>query len=87
MLRSFVYPTAYKEPFAPPVYAYEYAVNDDYAGTKFGQNEKRDGYLTAGAYRVALPGKNKQNYNRPTKCKVIIFGPLLKDQLPIQKCG
>merc|ERR1711981_1424307 len=40
---------------APPVYGYEYAVNDDYSKANFGQNEKRDGYSTSGSYRVALP--------------------------------
>merc|ERR1711981_114008 len=40
---------------APPVYGYEYAVNDDYSKANFGQNEKRDGYATSGSYRVALP--------------------------------
>merc|ERR1712061_979125 len=38
----------------PPVYGYEYAVND-YSKASFGQNEKRDGYSTSGSYRVALP--------------------------------
>merc|ERR1711997_1028122 len=40
---------------APPVYAYEYAVADDYSKANFNQNEKRDGYATSGSYRVALP--------------------------------
>merc|ERR1712027_49477 len=40
---------------APPVYAYEYAVADDYSKANFNQNEKRDGYSTSGSYRVALP--------------------------------
>merc|ERR1712223_552340 len=39
---------------APPVYAYEYAVADDYSKANFNQNEKRDGYATSGSYRVAL---------------------------------
>merc|ERR1711902_280466 len=39
----------------PPVYGYEYAVNDDYSKANFGQNEKRDGYSTSGSYRLALP--------------------------------
>merc|ERR1712001_418962 len=40
---------------APPVYGYEYAVNDDYSKANFGQNEKRDGYSTSGSYRVLFP--------------------------------
>ena len=44
----------------PPVYGYEYAVQDDYSGANFGQNEKRDGYSTAGQYRVALPDGRTQ---------------------------
>ncbi|XP_063586800.1 cuticle protein 7-like [Penaeus indicus] len=39
----------------PPHYAYEYAVNDDYAGTHFGHSEARDGYNTEGKYFVHLP--------------------------------
>ena len=44
----------------PPVYGYEYAVQDDYSGANFGQNEKRDGYSTSGQYRVALPDGRTQ---------------------------
>merc|ERR1712109_217367 len=52
----------YKEPAydAPAVYGYEYAVADDYSKANFGQNEKRDGYATAGEYRVALPDGRTQ---------------------------
>merc|ERR1712025_462140 len=39
----------------PPVYAYNYGVNDDYSGAQFSQNEQRDGYATSGSYTVALP--------------------------------
>ena len=39
----------------PAVYAYQYGVSDDYSGVNFGQDEKRDGYVTSGSYRVALP--------------------------------
>merc|ERR1712066_754383 len=39
----------------PPVYGYEYGVQDEYSGVNFGQNEKRDGYSTSGQYRVLLP--------------------------------
>merc|ERR1712038_2130847 len=44
----------------PPVYAYEYAVADDYSKANFGQNEQRDGYSTLGEYRVALPDGRTQ---------------------------
>merc|ERR1712025_762721 len=44
----------------PAVYGYEYAVQDDYSGANFGQNEKRDGYSTSGQYRVALPDGRTQ---------------------------
>ena len=40
---------------APPAYAYDYAVKDDYSGVDFGHNENRDGYATSGSYYVALP--------------------------------
>merc|ERR1712080_351494 len=50
----------YVEPVAPPVYAYEYAVADDYSKANFGQSEKRDGYATSGSYRVALPDGRTQ---------------------------
>ena len=48
----------YKEPKYedhPAAYEYSYTVQDDYAGVNFGQNEKRDGYVTSGQYHVALP--------------------------------
>merc|ERR1712168_822586 len=45
---------------AAPVYAYNYAVADDYSGANFGQNENRDGYKTYGEYRVALPDGRTQ---------------------------
>merc|ERR1712154_349771 len=44
----------------PPVYGYEYGVQDDYSGANFGQNEKRDGYATSGQYRVLLPDGRTQ---------------------------
>merc|ERR1711953_1437133 len=44
----------------PAVYGYEYAVQDDYSGANFGQNEKRDGYATQGQYRVLLPDGRTQ---------------------------
>merc|ERR1712121_371971 len=40
---------------APPKYAYDYAVKDDYSGVDFGQTESRDGYNTQGSYYGALP--------------------------------
>ena len=44
----------------PAVYQYEYAVQDDYSGVNFGQNEHRDGYSTSGQYRVLLPDGRTQ---------------------------
>jgi len=44
----------------PAVYQYGYAVADDYSGSNFAQNEKRDGYATTGEYRVALPDGRTQ---------------------------
>merc|ERR1711915_635187 len=44
----------------PAVYNYEYAVQDDYSGVNFGQNEHRDGYSTNGQYRVLLPDGRTQ---------------------------
>merc|ERR1712020_54330 len=43
------------EPILPPVYNYEYGVNDANAGPVFSQKESRDNYDTAGEYRVNLP--------------------------------
>jgi len=49
-------PAAYApEPILPPVYNYEYGVNDGYSGAVFSQKENRDNYNTAGEYRVNLP--------------------------------
>merc|ERR1712025_584286 len=47
--------TAADDFFAPPVYAYNYGVNDDETGTQFSQNEQRDSAVTTGSYTVALP--------------------------------
>ena len=44
---------AYKE--EPAVYAYNYAVADDYSGSRFNAEENRDGYATSGSYSVNLP--------------------------------
>merc|ERR1712038_1779904 len=48
-------PAAYHEPILPPVYNYEYGVNDPHYGPVFSQKESRDNYDTAGEYRVNLP--------------------------------
>ena len=55
---------AYKEPAydAPPVYAYNYAV-DDYYGTQFSAGENREGDYTKGSYSVALPDGRIQTVN------------------------
>merc|ERR1712113_1138128 len=45
----------YAEPVAPPVYNYQYGVNDPHYGPVFSQTEQRDNYDTAGEYRVNLP--------------------------------
>merc|ERR1711887_77552 len=56
---------SYKEPAydGPAVYAYEYAVADDYSGAKFHAGESRDGYATTGSYSVALPDGRTQTVN------------------------
>merc|ERR1712200_111001 len=58
---------AYQQPAyeEPTVYAYNYAVNDDYTGTNFNAAENRDGYSTSGSYSVDLPDGRTQtvNYN------------------------
>merc|ERR1712000_574527 len=56
---------SYKEPEydGPAVYAYEYAVADDYSGAKFNAGENRDGYATSGSYSVALPDGRLQTVN------------------------
>ena len=48
---------SYHQPIydTPPKYQYEYAVQDDYSGVYFGQQEARDGYSTYGEYKVNLP--------------------------------
>merc|ERR1712226_1220000 len=45
----------YHEPIAPPVYNYQYGVNDANYGPVFSQSEARDNYDTTGEYRVNLP--------------------------------
>ena len=44
----------------PPAYDYAYAVADQLSGADFGANENRNGYLTNGQYRVALPDGRTQ---------------------------
>ena len=53
---------AYKQPSydEPAVYAFNYAVADDYSGAKFEAGENRDGYATSGSYSVALPDGRTQ---------------------------
>merc|ERR1711962_1195096 len=60
-----VHAPAYKEPAydEPAVYAYNYAVADDYSGTNFQAGENRDGYATTGSYSVALPDGRQQTVN------------------------
>ena len=55
-------PAPYKkeEPTEPPVYAYNYAVNDQYENLDFTQQENRDNYATSGEYRIALPDGRTQ---------------------------
>merc|ERR1711863_74312 len=43
------------EPVLPPVYNYQYGVNDPHYGPVFSHAEHRDNYDTAGEYRVNLP--------------------------------
>merc|ERR1712201_25658 len=51
--------TAADDFFAPPIYAYNYGVNDDETGPQFSQNEQRDGAVTTGSYTVAPDGRVK----------------------------
>ena len=44
----------------PPVYNYQYAVNDDYTGTNFEAAEQREGAPTSGSYSVELPDGRTQ---------------------------
>ena len=50
------------EPIAPPVYEFGYSVQgDEYHGNaQYAHNENRNGYNTAGEYRVALPDGRTQ---------------------------
>ncbi|KAK8731369.1 hypothetical protein OTU49_007570 [Cherax quadricarinatus] len=55
---SYIQPQTYKE--EPKPYAFTYGVQDDYAGTNFGQNEQSDGNTVRGSYTVQLPDGRKQ---------------------------
>ncbi|XP_076065086.1 cuticle protein 7-like [Oratosquilla oratoria] len=46
-------PVVYKEPGMP--FEFAYAVKDDYAGNDFAHEEKSDGDVTSGSYRILLP--------------------------------
>ena len=55
-------PIVAPEPFDAPAYDFAYGVEgDQYHGSaRFGHNENRNGYATAGEYRVALPDGRTQ---------------------------
>ena len=66
-------PKGYKEEPVPAHYAFEYGVQDEYSGTNFNQNEKRDGYATSGSYTVQLPdGRTQGRYSTRTY-QIILF--------------
>ncbi|MCL4144815.1 UNVERIFIED_CONTAM: hypothetical protein GTU68_066204, partial [Idotea baltica] len=44
-------------------YNFDWAVNDEYSGNDFGQQESRDGYDTKGSYYVLLPDGRRQIVN------------------------
>ncbi|XP_042242273.1 cuticle protein 19-like [Homarus americanus] len=48
----------YKEPGMP--FDFAYAVKDDYTGNDFAHDEKSDGTVTSGSYRVLLPDGRTQ---------------------------
>ena len=50
----------------PASYAYQYGVNDDYSGSKYDAEEKRNGYTTSGSYRVLLPDGRTQTVTYTT---------------------
>ena len=56
---------AYGDLAEPALYAFQYAVNDDYSGAQFQQTEHRDGYITSGSYTVALPDGRVQTVKVP----------------------
>ncbi|CAL4177889.1 unnamed protein product [Meganyctiphanes norvegica] len=51
-------PPSYKEPGMP--FEFAYAVKDDYTGNDFAHDEKSDGQVTSGSYRVLLPDGRTQ---------------------------
>ncbi|XP_076065101.1 uncharacterized protein LOC143039129 [Oratosquilla oratoria] len=51
-------PPVYKEPGMP--FEFAYAVKDDYSGNNFSHDEKSDGDVTSGSYRVLLPDGRTQ---------------------------
>ncbi|XP_076065102.1 cuticle protein 7-like [Oratosquilla oratoria] len=51
-------PPVYKEPGMP--FEFAYAVKDDYSGNNFAHDEKSDGDVTSGSYRVLLPDGRTQ---------------------------
>ncbi|CAL4122919.1 unnamed protein product, partial [Meganyctiphanes norvegica] len=48
---------------SPAHYGYDYAVHDDYSGSKFVHSETRDGYKVDGTYYVHLPDGRVQTVN------------------------
>ena len=78
----------------PAVYQYEYAVQDDYSGVNFGQNEHRDGYSTSGQYRVLLPDGRTQTVTYNTAdaysgnvAEVVYEGTASYAQAPVHKAA
>ena len=51
-------------------YQYEYHFQVEYSGVNFGKNELRDGYSTAGQYRVLLPDGRTHILNYKRKAKI-----------------
>merc|ERR1711982_185304 len=60
----------------PPVYTYQYGVNDDYSGANFQQTESRDGYPTSGSYTVALPDGRVQTVNYADNGDAVVAHPV-----------
>ncbi|XP_071535291.1 cuticle protein 19-like [Panulirus ornatus] len=52
------HPIGYRE--EPTPYNFAYGVQDEYAGTDFGQTEESDGKTVRGSYTVLLPDGRKQ---------------------------
>lgn len=51
---------SYEEINVPPKYDFSYGVSDHYSGNSYQAAENRDGYITSGSYRVALPDGRTQ---------------------------